>query len=149
MNNEERFIEIAKNKAIIKQLQSEVDKNEEENRKTFSDDVKNFFISMGYEIEPGDKYHSNKYKFLNLRQIDENSTFNPGREPIYYIAGKNGLIVRFEWKLIKNGGSSQIYWYPEKQTLEDFYKRRLKKVIVLPIKAERKLKILKLNDNKE
>lgn len=149
MNNEERFIEIAKNKAIIKQLQSEVDNNEDEIRKTFSDDVKNFFISMGYEIESGDRYHRDKQKFLNLRQIDDNSIFNPGREPVYYIAGKNSLIVRFEWKLMKNGGSSQVYWYPEKQTLENFYKRRLKKVIVLPIKAERKLKILKLNDNKE
>ena len=116
----EKFILVAKNKAIIKQLQAEVDEHEKELRKTFSSDVKQFFLSKGFEFKQiEDKYRNPDYKntFINLRQIDDKSTFTNYRgEPKYYIAGKNNLIVRFEWSLKKNSGSSQIYWYPEKQT---------------------------------
>lgn len=147
MDNSERFIEVAKHKAIIKQLQSEVDAHETEIKKTFADDVKLFFISKGYEFETSKNNHYEQ-RFLDLRQINDKNTFRRGREPKYYIAGKNNLIVRFEWSLSKNSGGSQIYWYPEKQTLEDFYNRRLKKTLILPIKIERrnKIKNLELND---
>ena len=144
----EKFILVAKNKAIIKQLQAEVDENENELRKTFASDVKQFFLSKGFEFKHiEDKYRNPDYEnvFINLRQIDDKSTFTSYRgEPKYYIAGKNNLIVRFEWSLKKNSGNSQIYWYPEKQTLDDFFERRLKKTLILPIKIERKNKLSKL-----
>jgi len=143
----EKFILIAKNKAIINQLQAEVDEHENELRKTFASDVKQFFLSKGFEFKQiEDKYRNPDYEniFINLRQIDDKSTFKSYSEPKYYIAGKNNLIVRFEWSLKKNSGSSQIYWYPEKQTLDDFYERRLKKTLILPIKVERKNKLSKL-----
>ena len=49
--NEEKFIEIAGKKVIIKKLQEEVKEVETELKKTFEADVKNFFISKGYEFE--------------------------------------------------------------------------------------------------
>ena len=142
MINSERFIEVAKKKGIIEQLQKEVNKIEIEIRETFADDVRKFFLSKGYEIE--DSRYGEK-KFINLRYLDENSTFD--REPIYKIAGQNKLIVRFEWRRKKNISMSQIYWYPEKQTLEEFYNRRLKKTLILPIRIERRNKLNKINNN--
>lgn len=148
----DKFIEISKKKAIIKQLQNEVDEVEKELRKTFSSDVKSFFLLKGFEFKHAeDKYRNLDYEniFINLRQIDEKSTFRKNYEPSYYIAGKNNLIVRFEWYLNKNSSSSQIYWYPEKQSLEDFYNRRLKKTLILPIKVERKNKLNKIINQEE
>lgn len=136
----EKFIEIAKKKSIITQLQNEIYDVENELIKTFAEEVKNFFLSKDYELVSNQKNSYNMI-FLNLRQVDEKNTFYNGSEPRYYIAGNNSLIVRFEWHLIKNSGRSQIYWYPEKQTLDDFYNRRLKKVLILPIKVERKNKL--------
>lgn len=147
MIEQEKFIEVAKKKAIIKQLENEVSSIEQELKRTFSSDVMSFFISKGYELEKLATYRSD-LRFKNLRQINEKSTFTNGYEPTYKIAGKNYLTVKFQWKLSKNSTHSQIYWYPEKQTLEDFYKRRLKKTLVLPIKVERKNKLTKIqNEN--
>lgn len=141
MNNNERFVEIGKNKAIIKKLQSEVNAYEKENLLTFEDDVKNFFLVKGYEFDTADRY---KNKFINLREVDDKNTFKPYSKPYYYITGKNKLIIRFEWSLKKNSNVSKIYWYPEKRTLEDFYEKRLKKVLILPLTVERKNKLKKL-----
>ena len=141
MDNNDRFIEIGKRKAIIKQLQSEVDTYEKENRLTFSNDVKNFFLSKGYEFDDTDRY---KNKFINLRQVDERNTFGPYHTPMYYIAGKNKLIVRFEWHLKKYCNRSSTYWYTEKKTLNDFYEKSLKKVIIVPLTVERRNKLNKL-----
>ena len=96
-----------------------------------------------------DKYGRNENNFINLREIDKRSTFRVGREPKYYISGKNHLTIRFEWHLKCNSSVSQVYWYPEKQTLEDFYNRRLKKTLILPLKVERKNKLEKLKLNQE
>jgi len=143
--NEEKFVEIARKKAIIKQLQGENAEQEKEIRKTFNEDVKKFFLSKGYEFEEvSSSYRGEKNKFKDLRQLNENNTFKETFEPCYYIAGKNKLTIRFEWSLVKNFNRTQTYWYPEKQTLEDFYNRRLKKVLVLPIKVERNLKLKKI-----
>jgi hypothetical protein len=140
MDNNERFIEIGKRKEIIKQLQSEVDAYEKENKLTFKDDVRKFFLDKGYEFNSDDRY---KNEFINLRQVDDKSTFRRTL-PCYYIAGKNDLIIRFEWWLLKNGNRSTVYWYPEKKTLENFYEKSLKKVLILPLSVERRDKLKKL-----
>lgn len=148
--NEVEFQELAKKKATIKQLQEEINKTEKILQQTFLPDVEKFFLDKGYDIidRPKTTFHYVKGTkiFNNVRQIDEKSTFKPGYEPCYIPAGKNKLVIKFEWWLQKNYNISSIYWYPEKQTLEDFYKKRLKKYIKLPIKKERQLKINKLNN---
>lgn len=148
--NELKFKELAIKKSTIKQLQKEINETEEILRKTFLTDVENFFIQKGYDIQDIQKTNFHYLKgtkiFKNLRQIDENNTFKQSYEPCYIPAGKNKLIIKFEWWLQKNNNITSIYWYPEKQTLEDFYQRRLKKYLKLPIKKERQLKINKLQN---
>jgi hypothetical protein len=150
MDNE-KFIEVAGKKAIIKKLSDEVKIIEDKLRLTFGEDVKNFFILKGYEFEDRNKksYYSNTERFKNLRQVNEKNIFTPGYEPVYTIAGKNRLVIRFEWRLKKNSSYTSIYWYPEKQTLDDFYKRRLKKYLILPIVVERKNKLNKIKEDNE
>ena len=108
-----------------------------------------FFLSKGYELVNSSKYTTKDKKFLNLRQLNKQNIFDPGCEPKFAIAGRNNLIVRFEWSLVKNTCSTQIYWYPWKQTLEDFFNRRLKKVLILSIKVERKNKLNMIISNQE
>lgn len=138
-----KFVEAEIKKQTIKKLEEEINEIETKLRKTFADDVLNFFISKGYTVNKG-RYEPLRFHFDNLRQIDEKNTFEQYSTPEYYIAGKNKLVVRFEWHLKKNISLSQIYWYPAKQTLDDFYNRRLKKVLILPITVERKNKLEKL-----
>jgi hypothetical protein len=147
MRNEELFVEIAKKKVIINQLQNEVNISEKEIKTTFYSDVYEFFISKGYEFEEKVKNdYSGFHRFKEPRQKDEKSTFNSSGKPRYKI-GKTGLIVRFEWHLEKNSNWTSVYWYPEKQTLEEFYNKRLKKTLVLPIKIERKNKLDNIKKN--
>jgi hypothetical protein len=150
MRDEDKFVELVEKKKVINKLQSEVDAIETEMRKTFSEDVFQFFLDKGYEFEEvKSHYSSTRLKFKILRQVDKKSTFKQGYEPSYVIDGKNKLIVRFEWWLQKNGTSeyTSMYWYPEKQTLDTFYNKRLKKYVKLSLKTERKQKIEKLNSN--
>lgn len=143
MKYEDEFVELGKKKEIIKKLTKEINDAENMIRPTFMADVIDFFISKGYKLESKSRYNNN-YKFADVRQISEATTFDERYTPEFMVSGSNGLVIKFTWKLKKNYNESKVYWYPEKQTLEDFYNRRLKKTILLPIAVERKNKLNKL-----
>lgn len=143
MRYENEFVEIGKKKEIIRQLTKEVNDAENMIRPTFMADVVDFFISKGYKLEARNKYN-NSYKFADVRQVNESNIFDDRYSPEFMLSGRNNLVIKFTWKLKKNWNESKVYWYPEKQTLEDFYNRRLKKTILLPIAVERKNKLNKL-----
>lgn len=142
MRYENEFVELANKKAIIKQLSKEVDALESMIKPTFMADVIEFFVSKGYKLERKSRY-GETYQFVDIRQINENNTFDR-TTPQLMLSGRNCLTIKFQWKLKKNHNMTQLYWYPEKQTLADFYNRRLKKVLILPIKAERNEKLKKI-----
>lgn len=145
MMYEDEFVELGKKKEIIRQLTKEINDIENKIRPTFMSDVVDFFVNKGYKVELKGRYGS-VYRFTDVRQVNDNNTFDDRYSPEFMLSGRNNLVIKFTWKLKKNWNSSKVYWYPEKQTLDDFYNRRLKKTILLPITVERKNKLNKLLD---
>lgn len=110
----------------------------------FADEILKFFIEKGIEFEElKSGYTENVRRFQPVKKDSEKfgfqgyshgdpelKTFSKCYFPVYYIK-RNTLLVYFNWWKLPNLNMTVVWWNPEKETLEEFYERKLKKVLIL------------------
>jgi len=132
-----QFKELAVKKQEVKDIELQI-------RNTFADEIQKFFADKGYPFEeyqssysPMVRYYrpvkrdSDKFGFMGYDHGNpELKTFARCYFPTYTIK-HNTLTVVFNWWKLPNVNITDIWWNPEKETLEELYNRTLKKILKL------------------
>jgi hypothetical protein len=131
-----KYAELKRKKMIIEQFQVGINLCENDIKTIVSDifnnDLREFLLSKGYELENAG-FPCQKIIIRNLRK----ELF---RQVPYFALSETGQTIKFFW-WYDNYHSNSIYWRPSEMSLDNFYNRKLKKILLLPIKVERKNKI--------
>jgi hypothetical protein len=136
-----KFKEIATKRTEIEEMEKYI-------HTVFADEILKFFTEKGIQFkEVTSGYGEYMRCFTTVKRDSEVfghksyqaapanvtpvlKTFTKCNFPTYYVK-QNSLIVYFSWQKVKNLKYTELWWNPEKETLEEFYNRKLKKVLIL------------------
>lgn len=128
---------------VIKEKKEEAEKLEKQIQPVFENLVIEFFKEKGFMFETRDPYYEEydpprKYFYLPEKKYP-NFVMMPwgGKStkkmylPPVMITDRIRMSVRFEWQKTGNVSQTKVYWHADKESLEDFYKRKLEKTFNL------------------
>lgn len=114
----------------------------------FADEIFKFFVDKGFPFEEYQSFYSPDVRYFRTVKRESElfghksyqaapayvtpvlKTYTKMNFPTFEVK-RNTLKVYFHWQKVVNRNYTEVWWNPEKETLEEFYERKLKKVFKL------------------